>query len=347
MPSQPPKKPGWFGIPKIDLSGLPTGLPDWLGKTLQFGTILRDHRTLRGMSVEEVAAAVGIAPSALRDIEAGKRAAPPMDVVKKLAEVLQLHGEERGNLIDAAEADTPVVHNLFGKEAPKAERPDMVAAILVFVIADIRGYTAFTQLHGDEIAARLAGRFAELARAVAERWDGQVVEVRGDEVLSVFASARQALHAAHDLHERFANERAAQPHLPAGIGIGLDVGEAVAVDGGYRGGALNRAARLCALAGPGEVLVSPGVAYVAPRVEGVRFVPRGQAQLKGFEGPLPILLAAPASAVDARGTDDFAASEAEAGAPALLGAPGAADEAAAAAAGTVEAADETSEPDEE
>jgi hypothetical protein len=89
------------------------------------------------------------------------------------------------------------------------------------------------------------------------------------------------------------------------------------------------------------------VAYVAPRVEGVRFVPRGQAQLKGFEGPLPILLAAPASAVDARGTDDFAASEAEAGAPALLGAPGAADEAAAAAAGTVEAADETSEPDEE
>jgi class 3 adenylate cyclase len=73
----------------------------------------------------------------------------------------------------------------------------------------------------------------------------------------------------------------------------------VPVDEGYRGAAVNRAARLCSLAGPGEVLVSTGVVYVAPQVDGVTFVPRGQEQLKGFDGSVPILLAAPTATIEA------------------------------------------------
>jgi class 3 adenylate cyclase len=73
------------------------------------------------------------------------------------------------------------------------------------------------------------------------------------------------------------------------------------VDEGYRGAALNRAARLCSLAAPGEVLVSMGVAYVVPEGDGVRFVPRGQEQLKGYDAPVAILLAsaAPSSVIEA------------------------------------------------
>lgn len=37
-------------------------------------------------------------------------------------------------------------------------------AIRAFLIADVRGYTLFTQEPGDEAAARLAKKFAELAR---------------------------------------------------------------------------------------------------------------------------------------------------------------------------------------
>ncbi len=139
-----------------------------------------------------------------------------------------------------------------------------------------------------------------------------MVEVRGDEVLAVFASARQGLLAAHALQARYAEEAHAHPEWPAGIGVGLDVGEAAQVEEGYRGTALNRAARLCSLAGPGEVLVSSGVAYVAPQVEGVTFVPRGQEQLKGFAGPVPILLATPsvgASVIEAEAVPDAAPSE--------------------------------------
>jgi WD40 repeat protein/class 3 adenylate cyclase len=167
------------------------------------------------------------------------------------------------------------------------------AGIKTFLIADVRGYTRFTQERGDEAAARLATRFAELVREVIEAAGGSLVELRGDEALAVFDSARQALRAAADLQERLVESTVADPSLPLAVGIGLDAGEAVPVDGGYRGGALNLAARLCSLAGPGEVLVSPGVTHLARKVEGLEYVERGAVRLKGLEKPVEVVSVRP------------------------------------------------------
>ena len=163
------------------------------------------------------------------------------------------------------------------------------AGIKTFLIADVRGYTRFTQERGDEAAARLATRFAELARDAIEAAGGNVVELRGDEVMAVFDSARQAIRAAADLQEILVEEVVADPSLPLAVGIGLDAGEAVAVDGGYRGGALNLAARLCSLAGPGEVLVSREVAHLARKVEGLDYVERGPARMKNLDEPVDVI----------------------------------------------------------
>ena len=113
--------------------------------------------------------------------------------------------------------------------------------IRTFLIADVRGYTVFTQENGDEAAAALAGKFATVARETVEGRGGTVVELRGDEALAVFDSPRQAIRAAIELQRRFVDETVADPTLPLAVGIGLDAGEAVAVQGGYRGGALNLA----------------------------------------------------------------------------------------------------------
>jgi hypothetical protein len=67
------------------------------------------------------------------------------------------------------------------------------SAIRTFLIADIRGYTRFTQERGDEAAARLAARFAEIVQEGVEASAGELVELRGDEALVVFASARHAI----------------------------------------------------------------------------------------------------------------------------------------------------------
>lgn len=163
------------------------------------------------------------------------------------------------------------------------------SAIRTFLIADVRGYTLFTQERGDEAAAKLAAKFAGIAREGVERRDGSVIELRGDEALAVFSSARQAIRAALDLQERFVAESIADPDLLLPVGIGLDAGEAVPVETGYRGGALNLAARLCGQAGPGEVLASPEVTHLARRMDGVRYEDRGSLQLKGLTEPVRIV----------------------------------------------------------
>jgi YVTN family beta-propeller protein len=163
------------------------------------------------------------------------------------------------------------------------------APVRTFLIADMRGYTRFTQEQGDEAASRLAAEFARLARSAVESYDGEVIELRGDEALCVFGSARQALRAAVELQTRFRRREDGHPVFPLPIGIGLDAGEAVPTEGGYRGGALNTASRLCSLAGPGEILATETVVSLARRLEGIRFVERRPVRVKGLEKPVRVI----------------------------------------------------------
>jgi class 3 adenylate cyclase len=274
-----------------------------------FGELVRHYRQMRGLSIEQTAMAAGIAPGALSTIESNVRTLPPpKQAVEALANVFALKGDDRDMFMTAGTWDGQFLGALgtwmpkkvsevleragIGAPAP-ANLPALTAAILVFLIADVRGYSRFTQEEGDESAARLAEKFAGIARAAVEQWNGRLLELRGDEALAVFASARQAVQAARDMQERFAEATTADPTLPLPVGIGLDVGEPTPVEEGYRGSALNRAARLCSLAGAGEVLVSAGVAYIAPRVEGLAYTEHGRFQLKGFDEPTLVVRVSP------------------------------------------------------
>lgn len=164
-----------------------------------------------------------------------------------------------------------------------------VAELRTFLFADVRGYTRFTQDHGDEMAARLVERFAAVTKQAVQTRGGQFLELRGDEVLAVFGSARQAIRAAVDAQARYARETEAHPDTPLRVGIGIDAGEAVPIEGGFRGEALNLAARLCNLANPGEVLATEGVVYLGRQVQGVGYAERGLVPIKGFADPVRVI----------------------------------------------------------
>jgi class 3 adenylate cyclase len=155
-----------------------------------------------------------------------------------------------------------------------------------FLIADIRGYSRYTEEYGDEAAARLAARFTEIVTDGVEAYDGELVEVRGDEALAVFSSARQAIRAAVDLQDQFDEDAG---DLPLRVGIGIDSGEAVRLeDGSFRGAALNIAARLCARAHGGQILASASTSRLAGRLEGVEYSDRGRVRLKNIPDPIHI-----------------------------------------------------------
>ena len=165
----------------------------------------------------------------------------------------------------------------------------MSGEIRTFMIADVRGYTSYTQTYGDQAAARLAGGFAKITREVVESADGELLELRGDEALTVFGSARAAIKAAVALQDRFVTETVRDADMPLLVGIGIDVGEAVPVEGGYRGGALNLAARLCSLAAPGEILASSVATHLAGPLDGITFEDRGETRLKGMRDAVPVV----------------------------------------------------------
>ena len=181
--------------------------------------------------------------------------------------------------------------------SPSAASPSATPGteLRTFLIADIRGYTTYTREHGDEAGAALATRFGELVAEVVPTHDGFLLELRGDEALVVFVSARKALRAAIDLQARFV-----QAELPRGVGIGLDAGEAIPVANGYRGTALNLAARLCAEAGPGETLASEAVIHLAAKMEGIAYVDARALRLKGYVDSVRVVDVVPAELAKGR-----------------------------------------------
>jgi class 3 adenylate cyclase len=173
------------------------------------------------------------------------------------------------------------------------EHRPRASEVRTFLIADIRGYTRYTHEHGDDAGSELAAQFARIVREAMPAWDGELLELRGDEALCVFVSARRALGAAVDLQGRFRRGSAGGAPLPQGVGIGLDAGEALPTDGGYRGGALNLAARLCSRAQPGEILASEQVVHLARRIEGVRFGSPHTMRFKGIEDQVRVVRVMP------------------------------------------------------
>jgi WD40 repeat protein/class 3 adenylate cyclase len=158
--------------------------------------------------------------------------------------------------------------------------------IQAFLISDIRGYSTFTAQRGAAAAAHLATTFTDLSRDAITARGGRVLGLRGDEVLAAFESPCQAVRAALDIQFACIEVTAVEPEFPLGIGAGVDFGEAVVVDDGYHGVAINMAARLCSQATAGQVLVTATVVDAASNEPDLAFETGATVELKGFADPV-------------------------------------------------------------
>ena len=155
-----------------------------------------------------------------------------------------------------------------------------------FLFSDIRGSTAYAERHGNVAAAEMIGRFLGIARGALARHEGAEIKTEGDAIHAVFPSASSAALCGLEIVEAAAESNAREPDRPLRIGVGIHAGEAVETPEGYIGRAVNIAARLCADAQPGEVLVSSTVKGITQASINVGYVPRGWRSLKGIEDPI-------------------------------------------------------------
>ena len=162
--------------------------------------------------------------------------------------------------------------------------------IQTFLIADIRGYTRFSQDHGDEAAGRLAARFAEVTTEVIEARGGAVLELRGDEALSSPRPAELSPDGRRSTYRlaTFRGDRERSDTAVAGRRRDRH-GEAVPVAGGFRGRALNLAARLCGVARAGEILATREAVHMAGRMDGIHVEDRGLSSFKNIAEPVSVM----------------------------------------------------------
>jgi len=146
---------------------------------------------------------------------------------------------------------------------------------------DLAGFTALTESHGDEDAADVAMRFAELARASLAVGD-RLVKTIGDAVLLTSPSPLRAV----ELVERLLTAAAHEPHLPA-CRAGLHHGEAVQRELDVFGASVNLAARVASEAHAGEVLGTEAVAAAA-RSCGIPVAALGSVLLKNVRSSVAL-----------------------------------------------------------
>jgi adenylate cyclase len=155
-----------------------------------------------------------------------------------------------------------------------------------FLFADIAGFTALTEAHGDEEAADLVASFCEAVKAELPACDGEHVKTIGDAILlRVPDPERAVLLALRITHELM------RGHGSPAVRVGLHHGSAAERDGDYFGAAVNLAARVSAEASGGEVLVTGHTAALAPAIEGVYYEPRGRQALRNVREPVELFAA--------------------------------------------------------
>ena len=138
--------------------------------------------------------------------------------------------------------------------ADGARMGDAPTGTVTFLFTDIEGSTRLWEAAPEAMPRRLA-RHDELLAAVFDRHGGQVFATGGDGFAVAFGRAADAIDAACEALAALDGEPW-PPGAEIRVRMGIHTGEATERDGDYFGGAVNRTARLMAVAHGGQALCS-------------------------------------------------------------------------------------------
>ncbi|MDP9331992.1 MAG: AAA family ATPase [Actinomycetota bacterium] len=189
--------------------------------------------------------------------------------------------------------------------------------VVTFLLSDIVGSTRLWEAEPDAMARALACHDEIIARSVTEA-GGLVLKAQGegDSSFCVFRRASDAARASVLAQDELQREPWPTSR-PIAVRMALHTGEAEERAGDYFGRAVNRAARLRALADPAQILVSQATAelIVDHLPDGVTMTALGRHELKDLERPETIYLLAHEESPASR---TFNAGSARAAMPQLL-----------------------------
>lgn len=214
----------------------------------------------------------------------------PADVARDLAERISgsrlalLPGDEHLCYIDGSDILQQIEAFVGGRSPRGSSRPE-ARALLTLLFTDIVGSTGAAAERGDDAWRSVLAQHDARAADLVERIGGRVVKSLGDGMLAVFDRPALALQAALALHT-------AATDLDLQLRAGLHTGECELVGEDVAGIAVHIAARVAALAPPGETLATTTVRDL---VLGslTSWSDRGEHVLKGVPGRWRLVAAGP------------------------------------------------------
>lgn len=170
----------------------------------------------------------------------------------------------------------------------QVEQPDLVRLAgpdgsMSILFSDIEGSTELNERLGDKQWVKLLARHDSVIRSAIERHHGHVVKTQGDGFMVAFTEPVQAVRTAIAVQRAF--DKAGRAGKAAVlIRIGIHHGDVVHRDNDIFGRNVAQAARVAALAGGGEILVSESVVEAVDEYDDIVLTEQREVQLKGLTG---------------------------------------------------------------
>jgi class 3 adenylate cyclase/YHS domain-containing protein len=167
-----------------------------------------------------------------------------------------------------------------------------------FLFADLAGFTALTEVHGDRQAADVAAEFFAAVRGLLSSRAAREVKTIGDALMIRGSDAAEAI----ELGLEVVDDVGRQHGFPA-VRVGMNSGQALERDGDWFGATVNVAARVSGVASGGEVLLTETTkaAAAAGDLGRIHFHERGRHALKNVGEPVLLFAAVRESERDSTG----------------------------------------------
>jgi len=267
--------------------GLSLGAVDYLTKPISAPILLarvRNHLALRRQALQ------------LSDLNRSlsQRVADGVAQLERMGRLRRFFSPAVADLLLTGDAEDPL----------KTHRREIV---VVFI--DLRGYTLFTEEHDADEVMRVLGEFHAAMGgiimaygATLERFAGDGMMIFFNDPLEIDEPAVVAVRMAIEMQQRFSALRDTWQTRGYTLAMGIGIAQGVATIGaigfegrrdyGAIGSVTNLAARLCAEARGGQILVAPLAAANAGRL--IPLHGAGELKLKGFAAPVEVFEPTPA-----------------------------------------------------
>ena len=157
---------------------------------------------------------------------------------------------------------------------------------VALLFCDIEGSTAINRRLGDDEWVRVIKAHDDVVDRTVRRHRGKVVKTQGDGFMAAFRTSEQAVRTAVELGPAL---RASKDlDVPLAVRVGVHSGPVVAESGDLFGTNVAMAARIAAVAGGDEVLVSEAVRLEVDDADELVFRRRRARRFKGLPGRHPV-----------------------------------------------------------